>query len=290
MEALGTVRHYIAVCDLKSNHWFGHPTSVQNTDLDIAWVCLPELNGNTSTENSACFWWVLYGKPRYLGVACTDDHRSFRGVLKKSLWALEETHVFFLSRWQISMVLMAEILHHLGWTRPCKQWDRPPPSISNLCFFCVFFRRCFWYLIWNVPRGSVPVFGPDGLGGGEDAHFFCEWWTLFSRVCAWLYLYTDDLNSKRWKLTKHWPNVCVCSSNWAHFSKCFTWFLAGKILRRLGQGDSREILLLWFAAACVKRRFLRSSRRYAAISLQWGDVGFHALEMFGSIWRVDDLS
>ena len=47
-------------------------------------------------------------------------------------------------------------------------------------------------------------------------------------------------------------------------------FLDGKILKRLGQGDSGEIELLWFAAACVTSRFLRFNRRNTQpVSVFW---------------------
>ena len=185
MEALQTVRHYIAVCDLKATTDLVTPKSVQNTDLDTAWVCLSELNGNTSTFVKPDLCWFLYGKPRYLGVACTVDHRSFRGVLKNHPEPSKKRMCRW-PRWQISMLLMAEILHHLGWIRPCKQWDIPPPSILNLC---VFFRRCFWYLIWNVPslRQCALLWSAWACWTGRRS-LFCEWWTLFSRVCASLYL------------------------------------------------------------------------------------------------------
>ncbi len=142
---------------------------------------------------------------------------------ERSLWALEQTHVcvcvcFFLSwpRWQISMLLMAEILYQLGCIRPCKQWEIPPPSISNVCLF----QRCFWYLIWNVPTlGSVPFFGPHGLGGGKTITFFVSDEHDVSRVCPLLYQWFLRFN----RITKHWSNVCVCSCNWGHFSWFFGW-------------------------------------------------------------------
>ena len=71
-------------------------------------------------------------------------------------------------------MLMAEILHHLVWARPCKQWDIPPPSISNLCVF--FFFEDVFDIRFEMCQalGSVPFFGPHGLGGVGDDHFFCE--------------------------------------------------------------------------------------------------------------------
>lgn len=162
------------------------PKSVQNTDLDTAWVCLSELNGNTSTFCKARSADFLYGKPRYLGVACTDDHRSYRGVLKNHPHPRRNACVGgrgdkYRCCWWLKFCIIWYGQDHVN----SGTYHHPQSQIYVFFFFedvfDIRFEMC-------QALGSVPFFGPHGLGGVGDDHFFCEWWTLFSRVCDSLYL------------------------------------------------------------------------------------------------------
>lgn len=201
------------------------PKSVQNTDLDTAWVCLSELNGNTSTFCKARSADFLYGKPRYLGVACTDDHRSYRGVLKNHPHPRRNACVGgrgdkYRCCWWLKFCIIWYGQDHVN----SGTYHHPQSQIY--VFF--FFRRCFWYSIWNVPslRQCALLWSAWAWWSGRRSLFL--WVMNIILKSVRFTVSTDDLDFKRWKLTKHWPNVCVCSCNWAHFSKCFTWFLAGK--------------------------------------------------------------
>ena len=53
----------------------------------------------------------------------------------------------------VIVLLMEEILHHLGCTNPCKYWDKLPtstgagfqPSTVPIVSIVVFFNGCFWW-------------------------------------------------------------------------------------------------------------------------------------------------
>ena len=207
MEALWTVRHYICSLWLEKQPLIWSP---QNPSKIQIWTLLGFASQN---------WMGIHplfvkpevlifcmANPGILVVACTDDHRSYRGVLKNHPHPRRNACVGgrgdkYRCCWWLKFCIIWYGQDH------CKQWDIPPPSISNLCVF--FFRRCFWYSIWNVPslRQCALLWSAWAWWSGRRSLFL--WVMNIILKSVRFTVSTDDLDFKRWK-THQTLTQCMC--------------------------------------------------------------------------------
>ena len=150
---------------------------------------------------SGCFflhvswWWQLYKEEdvdfdidrQYFLFFHHGNNRKVLGFLplNASKW-----HVFFRSSWagtkkketahlkialpwtsgafwftppKFNILLMEEILHHLGCTKPCKQWDKLPTSTGAEFLPSTVAPKDWWFGRRSFPFGSKPIFRGEML-------------------------------------------------------------------------------------------------------------------------------